>query len=124
MEQQFYKCRKCGQIVAMVKKTGSPLICCGEEMVLMKANTTDGAKEKHVPVYKVDGNMVRVVIGETAHPMQENHYIEWISLQTSLGNQRKVLKPGDAPEAAFVMMEGEEIQAVYAYCNLHGLWKA
>ena len=124
MEQQFYKCRKCGQIVAMVKKTGSPLVCCGEEMVLMKANTTDGAKEKHVPVYKVDGNMVRVVIGETAHPMQENHYIEWISLQTSLGNQRKVLKPGDAPEAAFVMMEGEEIQAVYAYCNLHGLWKA
>ncbi len=124
MEQQFYKCRKCGQIVAMVKKTGSPLICCGEEMVLMKANTTDGAKEKHVPVYKVDGNMVRVVVGETAHPMQENHYIEWISLQTSLGNQRKVLKPGDAPEAAFVMMEGEEIQAVYAYCNLHGLWKA
>lgn len=124
MEQQFYKCRKCGQIVAMVKKTGSPLICCGEEMVLMKANTTDGAKEKHVPVYKVDGNMVRVVIGETAHPMQENHYIEWISLQTSLGNQRKVLKPGDAPEAAFVMMKGEEIQAVYAYCNLHGLWKA
>ena len=124
MEQQFYKCRKCGQIVAMVKKTGSPLICCGEEMVLMKANTTDGAKEKHVPVYKVDGNMVRVVIGETAHPMQENHYIEWISLQTSLGNQRKVLKPGDAPEAAFVMMEGEEIQAVYAYCNLHSLWKA
>ncbi len=124
MEQQFYKCRKCGQIVAMVKRTGSPLICCGEEMVLMKANTTDGAKEKHVPVYKVDGNMVRVVIGETAHPMQENHYIEWISLQTSLGNQRKVLKPGDAPEAAFVMMEGEEIQAVYAYCNLHGLWKA
>ena len=85
--------------------------------------TTDAAVEKHVPVYTVKDGKVFVSIGEVAHPMAEEHYIEWVSLKTKLGNQRKALKPGDAPQVCFSMCDGDEVEAVYAYCNLHGLWK-
>ena len=86
-------------------------------------NTTDGAYEKHVPVYKVEGNIVSVNVGEVDHPMLEVHYIQWIALETNKGNQRKVLKPGDKPAAQFALLPGEEVVAVYEYCNLHGLYK-
>ncbi len=124
MELKFYRCSKCGQIVAIVKETGSPLICCGEEMKEIKAGTSDGAREKHVPVFEVKGNVVNVTVGSVEHPMQPEHYIEWIAVQTKFGNQRKALKPGEAPKASFAMLEGDEVEAVYAYCNLHSLWKA
>ena len=87
-------------------------------------NTSDGAAEKHVPVIKVDGNHVVVEVGSVAHPMLDVHYIEWIALQTDKGNQRKQLKPGDAPCAEFALLPGEKVVAAYAYCNLHSLFKA
>ena len=123
MELKFYRCSKCGQIVAVVKETGAPLICCGEEMTEIKAGTSDGAREKHVPVYEVKGNTVNVCVGSVEHPMQPEHYIEWIAIQTKNGNQRKALKPGDAPKASFAILDGDEVLSVYAYCNLHSLWK-
>ncbi len=124
MEMKFYRCKHCGQIVAVVKKTGVPIICCGEAMEEIVPGTTDAAVEKHVPVYSVDGTKVTVTVGSVEHPMQPEHYIEWIALKTASGNQRKALKPGDKPEAVFAIVDGDAVEAVYAYCNLHSLWKA
>jgi len=124
MELKFYRCSHCGNIIAYVKDSGVPIVCCGEKMAEIIPGTTDAAVEKHVPVYTVEGNLVKVKVGSVAHPMLEEHSIEWIALQTNKGNQRKVLKPGEAPEACFCICDGEEVQAVYEYCNLHGLWKA
>ncbi|MBR7000796.1 MAG: desulfoferrodoxin [Lachnospiraceae bacterium] len=119
----FYRCPVCGQIVAIVKGTGVPIICCGKPMQKIEAGTTDASVEKHVPVYEVNGNTVTVTVGSVEHPMLPEHYIEWIALKTKAGNQRKALKPGDAPKACFAICEGDEVEAVYAYCNLHSLWK-
>ncbi len=124
MEMKFYRCAKCGKMVAMVKDSPCPTMCCGEAMTEIIPGTTDAAVEKHVPVYEVKGNTVVVTVGSVAHPMEEKHYIEWISLQTKEGNQRKALAPGMAPKACFSICEGDEVLAVYAYCNLHSLWKA
>ena len=124
MEMKFYRCAICGQIIAIVKKTGAPIVCCGQPMQELVPNTTDGAQEKHVPVYEVKDGKVLVTVGSAAHPMLDNHYIEWIALQTKAGNQRKSLKPGQEPKACFSICEGDEVLAVYEYCNLHGLWKA
>lgn len=98
-------------------------MCCGQKMTELVPGTSDGAADKHVPVFEVNGNIVTVTVGEVEHPMVDVHYIEWISIQTKQGSQRKVLKPGDAPKACFALCEGDEVEAVYAYCNLHGLWK-
>lgn len=124
MEMKFYRCKRCGQMVAIVKKKGCPIMCCGEPMEEIKAGESDGAAEKHVPVYEVRDNKVYVTVGSVEHPMSEEHYIEWIALQTKGGNQRKALKPGDAPKAVFALLENDEVEAVYAYCNLHSLFKA
>ena len=123
MEMKFYQCAHCGQIVAIVKKTGVPVICCGEPMKEIVPGTTDAAVEKHVPAFEVKGDVVEVKVGSVEHPMIPEHYIEWISLQTKQGNQRKALTPEDKPEACFALCEGDEVEAVYAYCNLHSLWK-
>ena len=98
-------------------------MCCGEPMQLMNPNTTDAANEKHVPAVTLDGKDVYVKVGEVTHPMMAAHYIEWIVLRTTLGNQRKALTPEDAPEARFALLDGEEIISALAYCNLHGLWE-
>ena len=124
MGQKFYRCKHCGKIIAIVQDCKCPTICCGEPMEEIIPNTSDGAHEKHVPVWKVEGNVVKVVVGAVEHPMLEAHFIEWISLETKFGNQRRVLKPGDAPKAEFALLEGDEVKAVYAYCNLHFLYKA
>ena len=124
MEMEFYRCAHCGQIVAIVKKTGVPIVCCGEKMQKIEPGTTDAAAEKHVPVVKVEGNVVTVTVGEAAHPMLPEHYIEWVSLQTKSGNQRKELTAEDKPEVQFALLEGDEVVAAYAYCNLHGLGKS
>ncbi len=124
MEMVFYRCPVCGQIVAIVKGTGVPIICCGKPMQKIGAGTTDASVEKHVPVYEVNENTVTVTVGSVEHPMLPEHYIEWIALKTKAGNQRKALKPGDAPKACFAICEGDEVEAVYAYCNLHSLWKS
>ena len=124
MDLKFYRCNHCGQIVAVVKKTGVPVVCCGEQMQEIIPGTTDAAVEKHVPVYEVNGNIVTVSIGSVAHPMIEEHYIEWVALQTKAGNQRKALTPGSEPKVSFAITDGDEVVGVYAYCNLHGLSKA
>ncbi len=124
MEMKFYQCAHCGKIIAVVKESGVPVMCCGQKMQEIVPGTTDAAVEKHVPVYEVNGNIVTVCIGSVAHPMAEEHYIEWVSLQTKGGNQRKALKPGDEPKVCFAICDGDEVEAVYAYCNLHSLWKA
>ena len=124
MNMVFYRCPVCGQIVAIVKKTGVPVMCCGKPMQEIVPRTTDASVEKHVPVYEVKDNKVYVKIGSVAHPMAEDHYIEWVAVKTTTGNQRKALKPGDSPETVFAICEGDEVEAVYAYCNLHSLWKA
>ena len=124
MEQKFYICKHCGNIIAKVKDSGVPVVCCGEKMAELVPGTTDGALEKHVPVYEVKDGKVYVTVGAVEHPMLPEHSIEWVSLQTKQGNQRKCLKPGDAPKVCFSLCEGDEVEAVYEYCNLHGLWKA
>ncbi len=124
MKQQFFICKHCGNIIAYVKDSGVRVSCCGEEMHELIPGTTDAAREKHVPVYSVDNETVSVNVGEIDHPMLAEHYIEWVSLQTKFGNQRKQLKPGNAPSVTFALSDGDEVEAVYAYCNLHGLWKA
>lgn len=119
---KFLKCKICGKIVAVVNERQAPTICCGQPMEEMVPNTSDGAVEKHVPVFEVEGNIVRVKVGSVDHPMLDNHYIEWIAIQTNLGNQRKVLKPGEKPEAQFALLPGEKVLAVLEHCNLHGLF--
>ena len=124
MEQKFYICEHCGNIIAMVKNKGVPIMCCGQKMTELVPNTKEAATEKHIPVYEVKNGKVHVTVGSVEHPMLEEHYIEWISLQTKFGNQRKALTPGSKPEICFAICDGDEVEAVYAYCNLHGLWKA
>ena len=94
MEQKFFICEHCGNIIAMVNDTGVPVMCCGQKMTQLVPNTVDAAFEKHVPVYTVEGNLVHVTVGSVEHPMLPEHYIQWISLHTKQGNQRKVLQPG------------------------------
>ena len=121
---ELYRCEGCGKIVAMVKGSACPTKCCGEPMVLLKANTSDGATEKHVPVVAVEGKLVTVTVGSVEHPMLDAHYIEWIMLETTQGRQRKTLNPGDKPCAVFALTDDDTPIAAYEYCNLHGLWKA
>ena len=124
MEMKFYRCIHCGNIVAAVEESGVPLVCCGDNMQELVANSTDGAGEKHVPVYYVINNTVKVRVGELDHPMTDEHYIQWIAIETTNGNQRKCLKSSDKPEACFALCDGDKVLAVYEYCNLHGLWVA
>ena len=121
---KFYLCSHCKNLVEMIHFGGAPLMCCGEKMQLLTPNTTEAATEKHIPVAQVSGNTVSVTVGSVEHPMLEEHYIGWISVQTKQGSQIKHLKPGEAPKADFALAAGDEVVAVYAYCNLHGLWKA
>ncbi len=124
MAQKFFICERCGNIVAQVKDKGPSVMCCGQKMKEIVPGTTDAAVEKHVPAYRVEGNKVFVTVGSVEHPMIPEHYIEWVSLQTKQGNQRKTLAPNTKPEVCFALCEGDEVEAVYAYCNLHSLWKA
>lgn len=120
---KFYKCDICGKIVAMVKATAVDTVCCGAPMRELVPGTTDGAAEKHVPVYTVNGSTVTVKVGAAEHPMMDSHHIEWIAIETENGNQRKELKAGDKPEATFALVPRDKVKSVYEYCNLHGLWK-
>ncbi len=122
---QFFKCLKCGKIVEIVNKGCPVLVCCGDEMQELKANTTDGATEKHVPVIVIgqNENSVTVKVGSAPHPMEADHWIQWVVVETDKGVYRKTLKPGDAPEATFTLTD-EKLLAAYEYCNKHGLWKA
>lgn len=121
---KFYICKHCGNIITFMENKGVPVMCCGEKMSELVPGSVDAATEKHVPVISVEGNKVTVTVGEVEHPMAEEHFIEWIALETQEGNQRKELKPGSKPQAVFMLAETDKAVAAYAYCNLHGLWKA
>lgn len=122
-EPKFFICKHCGNLVGMIKNSGAPLTCCGDEMTELVANTSDGAQEKHVPVVEISGNIVTVSIGSVPHPMLEEHHIEWVYLETSQGGQRKELKVGAEPKVTFALTEDEKPLSAFEYCNLHGLWK-
>lgn len=121
-EHKFFICRKCGNLVGLINSGVGELVCCGEPMEELVANTVEASKEKHLPVVSLDGNKVTVVVGSVEHPMTAEHYIMWIYLQTKNGGQRKKLDPGMKPAATFALDDDEAV-AAFAYCNLHGLWK-
>lgn len=151
-EVLFYRCEKCGNIVLLVKSGGGTLTCCGQEMIALKANSTDASKEKHVPELAIQDGKIKVSVGSVAHPMTAEHFIEWIALVADNKIEIMHLKPGMEPKAEFSYCIGEEEKhliyrsddempncegkpcnfifrdksekvAVYAYCNLHGLWE-
>ena len=124
MELRFFRCSHCGKIIVAVKDNPVPVICCGEKMQELIPGTTDAALEKHVPVLTVEGSTATVEVGSVAHPMVDVQYIECIAITAADGFAVKYLKPGDEPKAVFALSEGEKVEAVYEYCNLHGLWKA
>jgi len=122
MDSRFYSCRKCGVIVGLVEGSPAGMNCDGEPLEMMRANSVDASKEKHVPVVTVTDAIVSVKVGSAEHPMTAAHHIGWIYLQTQKGGQRRALTIDDKPEAQFALMDGDKPVAVFAYCNLHGLW--
>ena len=120
---KFYICEKCGNLVGMINASGVPMMCCGQKMTALEPGTVEASHEKHIPVVAVNGNEITVSVGSVTHPMAEEHSILWIYLETDKGGQRKALNPGEAPVAVFSLKD-EKPLAAYAYCNLHGLWKA
>ena len=123
MATKIFRCNHCGNIITHLINSGVPVVCCGEKMVELVPNTTDAATEKHVPDVKVEGDKVMVTVGSVEHPMVTEHFIEWILVESKEGIQVKWLKAGQKPTHTFVLAEGDELVAVYEYCNLHGLWK-
>ena len=119
---KFYICPHCGNIVEMVHDSGVKPFCCGQKMNELVPNTVEASGEKHIPAVKVEGSIVEVNVGSVDHPMVDVHWIEWVQLVTDKGSYRKWLNPGEAPNVLFRLGEEKPI-AVYAYCNLHGLWK-
>ena len=116
----FYRCEECGNLVALIRKGGGTLTCCGRAMTRLAANSTDAAKEKHVPVVTKEGGKIKVAVGATLHPMLPEHHIEWIALAAGDRVEFAFLKPGEEPKAEFAAVESG---TVYEHCNLHGLWK-
>lgn len=121
MAAKFYVCEHCGNLVGMIHASGVPMICCGQKMTALEPNTVEASNEKHLPVATVEEGKLTVKVGSVAHPMADVHYIQWIYVQTDKGGMRRELKPNEAPEAVFTLGEEKPV-AVYAYCNLHGLW--
>ena len=120
---KFYICRRCGNIVTKLTSSKVPLHCCGQPMELLEAGVTDAAVEKHVPVVTVEGDLVKVAVGSVAHPMVEEHFIQWVAVETERDALVDWFHPGEAPEGVFALAPGQQVKAVYEYCNLHGLWK-
>ena len=121
MKTKFYICRHCGNLVHMIHDAGVPMMCCGQKMDELLPNTVEASGEKHLPAVTVEDGAVHVNLGSINHPMIPEHYIEWIYVQTENSGHLKIRKPGDDPSAA-VCLGYEKPLAVYAYCNLHGLW--
>jgi len=123
-EPKFYVCKKCGNMVSMLHESGVKMVCCGEEMTELVPNTTDAAVEKHVPIITVKDDIVTVTVGSVPHPMTPEHKIMWIYLQTEKGEQLNCVDTQDKAETTYRLTDGDKIIAAFAYCNLHGLWKA
>ena len=122
-KNKFYFCEHCKNIIEMVHDAGVPVMCCGQKMKPIEAGAVDASREKHLPVVSVDGDTVTVNVGTVGHPMSEEHSILWVYLETDKGSQRKCLEIGSSPIVTFALSEEKPV-AVYAYCNLHGLWRA
>ena len=120
---KFYICEKCGNLIEKIDDSGVPVVCCGQKMTPVEAGVVEASREKHIPVVSVEGNVVRVVVGSVEHPMAEEHSILWVELKTDKGVQRKNLQVGKAPVVSFALADEKPLE-VYAYCNLHGLWKS
>lgn len=120
---KFFICEHCGNLVETVHSSGVPMVCCGQKMTEIVAGTVEASREKHIPVAKVEGDVVTVTVGSVEHPMAEEHSILWVELLTDKGSQRKNLEVGKAPVVEFALKD-EKPLSVYAYCNLHGLWKS
>lgn len=116
----FYHCERCGNIVALIEMGGGALTCCGQAMTKLRANSTDAAQDKHIPFVTVQGGKIKVSVSYEPHPMGAGHYIEWIALVSDDKVDVKYLKPGEELKAEFSEVKSG---TVYAYCNLHGLWK-
>ena len=123
MDQKFFICESCGNIVTSVNNCGSPITCCGDKMTELIPGAIRASREMHVPVWNVKNCVVHVKVGAKEHPMLPEHYIEWIAVQTKRGLRFKHLRPGEKPEARFALCAGDEVEAVFAYCNIHGLWE-
>ena len=118
-----YNCNHCQNLIEMVDDRKVNPVCCGEKMMELVPGKVDASLEKHVPVVEVKDGVVEVMVGSVAHPMTEEHLIEWIVVETDKGVYRKNLKAGEAPMARFMLLDDEKVVNVYAYCNLHGLWQ-
>ena len=124
-QNQVYRCNICGNIVDVLHPGVGKLVCCGQEMQLLEEKTTDSGSEKHVPVVEKTDNGVKVKVGSIPHPMEENHFIEWIEITADGRVYRKMLKPGDKPEAEFeIDLDDINVIGSREYCSIHGLWKA
>ena len=129
--QKFFKCKHCGNMAGLVQDKGVPLVCCGEKMAELVANTVEASLEKHLPAISgesgacscgCDCNCLSVQVGSVLHPMEDAHHIAFVYVETEKGGQRKALKVGEEPKLDFCIVNDKPI-AVYAYCNLHGIWK-
>ena len=122
MKTEFYYCEICKSIVTNLNGVDTPKICCGEPMKKLVAGSVEASQEKHIPVCEMTSNQLKVSVGSILHPMEEKHYIEWILIKTDKGEHVKYLEPNKEPVVTFSVKD-EKVQEVYAYCNLHGLWK-
>lgn len=122
-EQKFFRCKHCGNLIGLINNGGVPMICCGEPMEQLLPNTVEAATEKHIPEVSASGRLVHAKVGSVPHPMTAEHHIEFIYLQTEHGGQKRKLEIGAEASAMFAVLEDHPVE-VFAYCNLHGLWKA
>lgn len=120
--QKFFRCKHCGNLIGLLNNSGVPIICCGDPMDELVPNTVEASAEKHIPHVTLSGDTVTVKVGSVAHPMTQEHHIEFIYLQTESGGQRKCLKIDAQPISVFKLAD-EKLLEVFAYCNIHGLWK-
>ena len=120
--KHIYRCNVCGNITEVLHAGKGELVCCGQPMELLEEKTADVGKEKHVPIFETTAGEINVKVGDVPHPMEENHYIEWIEIITDGGSCRQFLKPGDKPEAVYEI--GEKKVTAREYCSVHGLWKS
>ena len=121
-KQKFYICKICGNMIGLIEDKGVPMNCCGEEMTELVPNTAEASVEKHLPDVTVSGDSIHVQVGSTPHPMEAEHHISFVYVETERGGQRKCLKVGEEPKLTF-SFSGDKPIAVFAYCNLHGMWK-
>ena len=120
---KFYLCKLCGNLLGLIENKGGAMTCCGQPVTELVPNTVEASLEKHLPVASLSGDTLTVNVGSAPHPMGEDHYIGFVFVETENGGQRKYLKIGGEPTCKFVFT-GDKPTAVYAYCNLHGMWKS